>query len=310
MENSQSRPDHRQKITFKEEFSQDFNSDGCFKSHCQTSGEEAAAFPHQRLVLLGLGLLNAALLIAAVVIGIQCARSTDSSLLISRAAATPFLVEFSYLRTNLSGVIQARDEAQRTLQEEIKKRVKIEQQTEQQKVVNDGLHLQIEVLRLGRTKLRSNKTLMEQSCGRCLPGWRFLNGTCYFHSYAESDDKKNWHDSREDCISRGADLVVIDDWEEQQTLNDHFLAPAHTQVWWEVGFWIGLTDEEREGTWVWINNVTQEEPLYWIDGEPNNHGVQGENCAAFYSSGNPRKTWYDGKCHHHHFYWMCETAPR
>lgn len=57
-----------------------------------------------------------------------------------------------------------------------------------------------------------------ESCGRCLPGWFLFNTTCYFHSQSLSNPLKNWSDSRDDCISRGANLTVIDNWEEQVSL--------------------------------------------------------------------------------------------
>ena len=55
---------------------------------------------------------------------------------------------------------------------------------------------------------------------------------------------------------------------------------------------------------------------YWIDGEPNNHGEQGEDCAATYYragsdyGGDARHTWYDGKCNQHKYHWICEVPTR
>ncbi|GLD62446.1 CD209 antigen-like protein B [Lates japonicus] len=80
---------------------------------------------------------------------------------------------------------------------------------------------------------------------------------------------------------------------------------------WQNGFWIGVTDIETEGTWVWINNVTEVEQRYWMDGEPNNLGHHGEHCGvAVYSSFNPWKTWFDANCNTDKQSWMCEMPSR
>ncbi|KAG8013671.1 hypothetical protein GBF38_022151 [Nibea albiflora] len=88
-------------------------------------------------------------------------------------------------------------------------------------------------------------------------------------------------DSRANCITRGADLVI--DNEEEQVdfclLNFtiktfKFFYFFHKQKFvgdtienmkvsssneWKNAFWVGLRDTEIEGTWVWINNVTEVE---------------------------------------------------
>uniref|UniRef100_A0A4W6EF80 C-type lectin domain-containing protein n=1 Tax=Lates calcarifer TaxID=8187 RepID=A0A4W6EF80_LATCA len=76
----------------------------------------------------------------------------------------------------------------------------------------------------------------------------FLNSTdnyiqqrwVYFkHSfYYISSTTKSWQDSRNDCLQRGADLVIINSKEEQ--------------VQFKQRTWIGLTDRETEGTWRWL----------------------------------------------------------
>uniref|UniRef100_A0A3Q4GQ12 C-type lectin domain-containing protein n=1 Tax=Neolamprologus brichardi TaxID=32507 RepID=A0A3Q4GQ12_NEOBR len=150
-------------------------------------------------------------------------------------------------------------------------------------------------------------TITSGSCGGCLPGWALFNSSCYFFSYIESSTvKKNWHQSREDCGSRGSDLVVIDDQEEQKFISSNIQNMKTSGQWWENGFWIGITDIETENRWVWINNVTEVEQRYWMDGEPNNHGK--EDCGVAVSSiFNPWKTRFDGHCNRHNLHWICET---
>ncbi|XP_030574619.1 CD209 antigen-like protein C [Archocentrus centrarchus] len=270
-----------------------------------------STFPKHRLIILFLGLLNAVLLITAVVIGNKCTKVKEGSLHISHPAVTQVFTELDFLRSNHSDVIEAEEEAKKVLERAIKNHEEIKVKIEKLKNISDGYQKQVEALRMEKANLQSNISALEGSCDSCLPGWILFNSSCYFFSYAESSTvKKNWHDSRADCVSRGSDLVVIDDQEEQKFVSNSIENMKSSSVHWHNGFWIGITDIEIEGTWVWINNVTEVEQRYWMDGEPNND-YQGENCGvAVYSSFIPWKTRYDGRCNVQKLHWICEMEPR
>ncbi|XP_071264027.1 CD209 antigen-like isoform X2 [Salvelinus alpinus] len=75
----------------------------------------------------------------------------------------------------------------------------------------------------------------------CQEGWRYFDSSLYFLS----TEKKTWVESRQDCLERGADLVIINSREEQI-----FAFNLHLKVW------IGLTDSVTEGTWKWVDGTT------------------------------------------------------
>ncbi|XP_028252058.1 hepatic lectin-like isoform X2 [Parambassis ranga] len=270
-------------------------------------GQGGFTFPNHRLILLFLGLLNSVLLIAAVAIGINCNKFREGSVQASHSAAAQLLTELNDLRSNHSDVIKAEEEAKKELDMEIKNQAQLKAKIEQLKTANKDYQGQIQALRTEKDNLQSNISTMEGSCGRCLSGWIYFNSTCYFFSYSESMTvKKNWPDSRADCISRGSDLVVIGNPEEQTFVSNSIQNKKTSSQWWENGFWVGVTDKEAEGTWVWINNVTEVERRYWINGEPNNHGSNEDCGAVLYTPTNPWKTRYDGHCHQHMLHWICE----
>ncbi|KAK2891728.1 hypothetical protein Q8A73_017393 [Channa argus] len=284
---------------------------GHFSNYLGNFRQGGSTFPSYIRIILGLGLLNLVLLIAAIVIGIKCARVKDGSLHISHSTVTQLISELDYLRSNHSDVIEAEEEAKKSLERALKHHQQLKEQTEQQKIISDGFMRQIETLRTEKTNLQSNISALEGTCGRCLPGWSLYNTSCYFFSSVGSSTlKKNWPDSKTDCISRGARLVVIDNWEEQLNIFENLPnTNLNDGPWWgrTGSIWIGLTDGETEGTWVWVNNVTLGDGGYWIQGEPNNHG-DNENCGAFLKIDDPRKSWFDSNCQDKKE-WLCEMQP-
>ncbi|XP_026164071.1 CD209 antigen-like protein E [Mastacembelus armatus] len=272
-------------------------------------GQGGSTLPRSRLILLCLGLLNAVLLIAAVVIGINCAKVKEGSLHVSHSDATTHINQLNYL--NHSKLTESEEEANKALDSALKNHTLMKMQIEHQKAINDAYQRQIETLRTEETSLQSNISFFEGGCGKCLTHWIFYNSSCYFFSYLESHKvKKNWPDSRADCVSRGADLVVIDNQEEQKFVSHTIENMKTSPNFWENGFWVGLTDSKAEGTWVWINNVTEVEQRYWRDGEPNNSGHKGEDCGAVLpSSSNPWKTRNDSPCEFK-IHWTCEMPSK
>ncbi|KAM3623584.1 uncharacterized protein V6R79_012972 [Siganus canaliculatus] len=117
-------------------------------------------------------------------------------------------------------------------------------------------------------------------------GWTYFNGSFYFISSFE----KTWNDSRDDCLQRGAHLLIINSKAEQSFANR-----------FKKYVWIGLTDSEREGTWKWVDG-TALTTGYWSSGEPN--GGKGENCGQI-KSFDSENSWNDEGCSVSHF-WICE----
>ncbi|XP_065146223.2 uncharacterized protein [Paramisgurnus dabryanus] len=114
-------------------------------------------------------------------------------------------------------------------------------------------------------------------------GWIYYQYSCYFIS----TEGKNWTESRQDCIERGADLIIINNKEEQD-----FIKNAGIQ-----NIWIGLSDIDEEGRWKWVDNSTLT-TRFWRSGEPNG-GIR-ENCGESYPS-----AWNDLRCDKL-LKWICE----
>ncbi|XP_031702813.1 CD209 antigen-like protein E [Anarrhichthys ocellatus] len=265
------------------------------------------SLPLYPLVAVCLGLLNAVLMLSAIVIGIYCGKVSGESTS-DQITAQALIIEVKQIQIMHTEAINAQEEVRHTLETELGNHQQLKLQLEQIKALSDGLQGQIERLQMEKATLKANSSDILKSCGRCQSGWLLFNTSCYFHSVFQPS--KSWQDSRADCIRRGADLAVINSLEEQVNLFEYLPKRAvGIGPWWNGpgGIWIGLTVIQTEHNWVWVNNVTLQNEGYWIDGEPNNHGSEpeGEDCAALMNRRNPKATWYDAKCQDKKE-WLCE----
>ncbi|XP_074484216.1 C-type lectin domain family 4 member M-like isoform X2 [Sebastes fasciatus] len=100
---------------------------------------------------------------------------------------------------------------------------------------------------------------------RCPQGWLMFGSSCY--NISSERNRLSWDDSRRVCRQRGADLVIINSRQEQA-----FLTGFTMQAW------VGMTDREEEGTWVWVDGTpVNKDGLIWAPGQPDD-AFDGEDC--------------------------------
>ncbi|XP_016018525.2 CD209 antigen-like protein 2 isoform X1 [Rousettus aegyptiacus] len=123
-------------------------------------------------------------------------------------------------------------------------------------------------------------------CRPCPWDWTFFQGSCYMFSKTQS----TWKASVSACEDMRAQLVIINNTEEQKFLKS-WDAKNNKRAW------IGLSDQNNEGSWKWVDDT----PLrlsFWKEGEPNNIGD--EDCVELNGDG-----WNDSICNADYF-WICE----
>lgn len=91
-----------------------------------------------------------------------------------------------------------------------------------------------------QTLLRAVWERNSSSCQVCPPGWRLYGGSCY----RVGSGAVGWAQAEGRCRDSGAQLVVINDAQEQEFLTS--LAPPHET-------WIGLHDRSTEGSFQWVD---------------------------------------------------------
>uniref|UniRef100_A0A3B4V4K5 C-type lectin domain family 4 member M-like n=1 Tax=Seriola dumerili TaxID=41447 RepID=A0A3B4V4K5_SERDU len=129
-------------------------------------------------------------------------------------------------------------------------------------------------------------TILQYTLQACIYRWLYFSGSLYYIS----SNEKTWQESRKDCLQKDADLIIINNKEEQNFMRE-----------FKKYLWIGLTDIETEGKWKWVDGT----PLtrsFWGSKEPN--GKTLENCGQI-KHPDSENNWNDERCSNPH-YWICE----
>uniref|UniRef100_A0A3P9MMB5 C-type lectin domain-containing protein n=1 Tax=Oryzias latipes TaxID=8090 RepID=A0A3P9MMB5_ORYLA len=119
-------------------------------------------------------------------------------------------------------------------------------------------------------------------------GWQSFNGHLYYLSTTTAD----WQTSRDDCLSKGADLLIINDNEE-----NNFARGLNRKAW------MGL--KKLGSTWTWVDgSILSPKYIYWGPGEPNNQlNLEDRGEIGFFA--NSVNSWNDTPRTNIN-YWICE----
>jgi hypothetical protein len=114
----------------------------------------------------------------------------------------------------------------------------------------------------------------------------------------DDDRRRSWSEAEEECQSRGMHLVRVDDAEENA-----FIRKTALGVNFDGNIWLGGSDAETEGKWVWIDGThfwTGENDgvpvggnyTNWKPNQPNTENGR-EDCTEI---GAGEETWHDEEC--------------
>ncbi|XP_026159799.1 CD209 antigen-like protein D [Mastacembelus armatus] len=157
---------------------------------------------------------------------------------------------------------------------------------------NSKLNNMLRTVREERDRLKMQ--LNDQSCCQCPADWMKINSRCYFLSRVS----KNWEESRKDCQSKGADLVVINSAEEQTAI--YRLNGESVLL-----FWIGLYN--LDGTFKWVDGSALT-VSFWQLGQPDGDPTNRQDCVESYHLNPVLANWNDAPCEKIQR-WLCEKDP-
>ncbi|XP_032439556.1 C-type lectin domain family 4 member M-like isoform X2 [Xiphophorus hellerii] len=104
-------------------------------------------------------------------------------------------------------------------------------------------------------KMMLHLATQDSRCRLCPEGWLWWRRHCYFFSVGLQEDRR-WNESAEFCQEHNSSLVVIKDDAEMD-----FLQGVMCNATKFPFLWVGLTDSQQEGRWLWLNGKDVQDPL-------------------------------------------------
>ncbi|CAG2254486.1 CLEC17A [Mytilus edulis] len=122
----------------------------------------------------------------------------------------------------------------------------------------------------------------------CPTRWLKYENKCFYFS----GGRKTWNEARLTCKNDGSRLVEVGSSCENDFLK--MTAIAYGQM-----YWLGGSDIQNEGSWIWASSLTQFTFTDWSPTEPSNG--TGENCVRMWSY------WMDTPCNRN-VRFICEKS--
>ncbi|XP_071264252.1 receptor-type tyrosine-protein phosphatase H-like isoform X1 [Salvelinus alpinus] len=199
--------------------------------------------------------------------------------------------ERDQLQASYNTLTTERDQLQNSLNTRTTERDQLQNSLNTRATEVDKLMKSLNTTTMERDRLQKEiERLNWENKGSCPEGWRRFGCSCYYLS----TEKKSWEKSRQDCLERGADLVIINS-EEEQTFINGFKSFNFA--------WIGLTDSVTKGPWKWVDDTPLTTARYWRIGHP--LGSTLHYCAFIYHMSSGHGQWWSFDCSSSE-HWICE----
>ncbi|XP_067371558.1 CD209 antigen-like [Channa argus] len=237
-----------------EEIQMNFKFDRSFLSRWKTTQTDLWSSERRiyRAVVLCLGLLSVFLLTGLFIFNLHYHNTVNSgkamkanmnkSLQDSRNNMSSLTEERDQLNAKLSSLTEERRRLTARINFLTAERGQLNSRVSSLTAEKDRLNAQISNVTKEKDQLKSrliemtkDRDRLESLTRKTSVGWTKFNWSFYFLS----TESGSWTKAREDCQNKGADLVIINNAEEQEFLSGFTNQSA----------WIGLTDIAEEGTW-------------------------------------------------------------
>ena len=134
----------------------------------------------------------------------------------------------------------------------------------------------------------------------CQQGW-IGNGTS---CYKLSTSNKTWKNAKKECEKWNGRLVKVESSEENDFIKTELLPTKYGN------YWIGLSDSDNEGDWMWTDGTQLDSDGYknWGDDQPKNNKNNNEDCVVIRirkSDPDHYGKWHDQRCSKERRY-ICE----
>ena len=132
--------------------------------------------------------------------------------------------------------------------------------------------------------------LLYQATASCPDGWKMISSKCYKAS--RFVDKMNFQAALEQCNNMNATLAEPMNKEENSNLATNFNV--------KLRYWIGISDQETEGTFKYVSDASEVEFTSWAAKQPNNKWPK-LDCTAFKNG-----KWNTANCGKKEFPYICQ----
>ena len=131
----------------------------------------------------------------------------------------------------------------------------------------------------------------------------FISSICILMSpqinaFFVGPEPMDWHAAKSYCESRNTRLASIHSADDQEKAKTACQTKAGSE-----GCWIGLSEVEIEGEYVWSDGTSYDYSGSWAPGEPNNSG----ELECVHLRPNSDFEWNDRNCYYPNIYPLCNS---